>query len=415
MSEKRKKVLILGAGRDQIPIITTANKMGLYVIVVSPQGDYDGLKIADKVFYADVLEKEQILDFAHRECIDGVLSDQLDIAVPTVAYVAEKLGLEGIGYGCSQYFTNKFFMRKLCEEIGIPVQKYKQVNNLVCALQAANEIEFPIVIKPVDSSASKGVFKVDNEAELKEKFELAKMESFSGKVLVEEYIQGEQYLSRGYVHDYKLYLFAFSNRYYFNLTNHFLPNQTIFPAKIEEDLKERMADYQNRIIEKTKPKFGAHGVEWIYNREKDTLYLIETAMRGGGAFISSDLIPQAYGIDLQPYLINASLNQYNEDIFKKPILNRSSAYMFFILPQGRVSMVSGLDHIINIKGVFKSFIKSINVGDTISPLSNKASRFGPILISGENRDEVERTIEEVKRTVRIDVETNSGRQEIIWG
>jgi biotin carboxylase len=249
MAEERKKILILGAGRDQIPIIATAKKMGLFVIVVSPKGDYDGLKIADKVLYANILEKDYILDFAKKEGVDGVISDQLDIAVPTVAYVAEKLGLQGIGYECSQYFINKFLMRKMSEEIDIPVQKYRQVDNAVCGLKAANEIGFPVIIKPVDSTGSKGVFKVDNEAEFKEKFNLSKVESYSGKVLVEEFVKGEQYLSRGYVHDYRLRLFAFSNRYYFDLTKHFLPNQTIFPAIMPKHLKSRMEDYQNRIIE----------------------------------------------------------------------------------------------------------------------------------------------------------------------
>jgi len=52
MNDFRKKILVLGAGRDQVPIIKKAQEMGFYVIAVSPKGDFDGLKIANAVFYA---------------------------------------------------------------------------------------------------------------------------------------------------------------------------------------------------------------------------------------------------------------------------------------------------------------------------------------------------------------------------
>jgi biotin carboxylase len=410
----RKKILILGAGRDQVPIIKKAKDLGLFVIVVSPKGSYDGFSFADKVFYADIKEKDKILEFAKNEGIDGVASDQLDAAVQPVAYIAEKLKLAGIGYDCSQYFTNKLLMRRICQEIGIPVHKYKEAKDLEHGLWAADTIGFPVVIKPVDSSGSRGVLRIDNEEEFKEKFGLTQQESFAGMVLIEEYLNGEQFLTRGYIDNYNLRLFAFANRYYFRLSKLFLPNLTIFPAKIESSVKERMVNYYNRLIEKLKPKFGASGIEWIYNLETDKLHVIEISIRGGGAFIGSDLMPQAYGIDIQPYLINACLNQKYENIFDAHIENRASAYMFFLLPEGRVSYVEGIDQIEKIKGVFKSYVKNIKVGNITDPLVNKGSRIGPILISGETRDEVEETISEIRRRVKVKIETNAGQKDVIW-
>ena len=43
-----KKLMVLGAGYDQVPLIERAKQMGLYVVTVSP-GDYPGMKLADKV------------------------------------------------------------------------------------------------------------------------------------------------------------------------------------------------------------------------------------------------------------------------------------------------------------------------------------------------------------------------------
>ncbi|RXT03678.1 ATP-grasp domain-containing protein [Ammoniphilus sp. CFH 90114] len=414
MIRDKKKILVLGAGRDQLPIINKAKELGLFVIVVSPKGEYDGFKIADKIFYADITEIDEILEFAKSEGVDGVVSDQLDIAVPSIAYITEMLNLPGIGYDCSQYFTNKNLMRNVAEEVGIPIPRYKEVEDLNSGLGVANDIGFPVVIKPVDSAGSKGVFKVDSEDEFREKFKLAKVESFSRKVMVEDFIQGEQYLSRGYVDEYKLRLFAFADRYYFDLPKNFLPNITIFPATVEKNIQMRMVDYHDRLIKKLRPKFGATGSEWIYNRDTDTLYLVEISIRGGGAFISSDLIPEAYGIDLQPYLINASLNQKNSDVFSANIKNRSSAYVFFLLPEGRVCDVSGLNEIESIEGVLKSFVRNIKVGEIIKSINHKGSRIGPILVSGDTRDEVEMTIKEIQSKVTVNVETDCGKKGIIW-
>jgi len=354
------------------------------------------------------------LEFSKSEPISGVISDQLDTAVTSVAYIAEKLNLPGIGFECSQYFTNKFLMRKKCKEIEIPFPEFEKVDSLINGLRAVNAIGFPVVIKPVDSSGSRGVFRIDGEEEFEEKFWLAKNESSSGKVIIEKYIIGAEYFAAGFVDEYKPRLFAFANRNYFNLEKLFIPNMTIFPANVEAGVQKRLEDYHNRLIEKLKPRFGLTSSEWIYNRETDTVYLVEIAIRGGGVFISSDLIPRAYNFDSQAYLINASLNQKNEDIFKADRLNRSSAYICFLLPEGKVSRVSGLDKLKNINGVDKSFVNKIEIGEITKPVTSKGSRLGPILISGNTRKEVERTIKEIRNTVLIEVETSCGRSGVIW-
>ena len=148
--------MIVGAGRDQVPIIKKAQQMGFFTIVVSVSGNYPGFAIADKSYEIDIVQKERVLEIAQVEKICGVVTDQLDAAVPTVAYVAEKMGLPGIGYDCALKFTNKFTMRQICEEIGIPVPKHFQAATLDEAVHCAKELDFPFMIKPVDGGEAKG-------------------------------------------------------------------------------------------------------------------------------------------------------------------------------------------------------------------------------------------------------------------
>ena len=115
-----KKLLILGAGNYQLPLILKAKEMGIYTVVISPDGPYPGLKVADKVYYQDARDEKMALEVAAKEQVDGVTTDQGELFVRAVAFVAENMGLPGIGYENSLIFTNKYLMREKCMEMGIP-------------------------------------------------------------------------------------------------------------------------------------------------------------------------------------------------------------------------------------------------------------------------------------------------------
>ena len=102
-----KKIMILGAGNHQIHLIEQAREMGLFTVVISPEGDYPGLAIADRIYDLDVREQDRIVEIARAEGVCGILSDQGDVFVRPQAYVAEKLGLPGIGYETAKLFTER--------------------------------------------------------------------------------------------------------------------------------------------------------------------------------------------------------------------------------------------------------------------------------------------------------------------
>ena len=91
------KIIILGAGPYQLHLIEQAKALGNYVITITPEGDYPGIKVADKTYYHDAKDEEYALWVAQTENVNGIISDQGDIFVRPVAYVAEKMGLPGNG------------------------------------------------------------------------------------------------------------------------------------------------------------------------------------------------------------------------------------------------------------------------------------------------------------------------------
>ena len=158
-----KKIMIIGAGLNQLPIIQTAKNQGRYVLVVSPQGDYPGIGIADEWLECDIFDIDRIIEYGRERKIDGVLSDQSDMAAPIVAKIAEKLGLVGYGYENALYFTEKTKMRELYRKLGFNVPDFYKVDTYDEYIYAVNQMGYPFVIKPMDAFASRGISLVRGE------------------------------------------------------------------------------------------------------------------------------------------------------------------------------------------------------------------------------------------------------------
>lgn len=410
---KKEKILIIGAGINQLAIIKKAKNLNYYVIVVTPFNNDPGIDIADEVIFEDIFNKEKIYNLVKNMNVCGVISDLSDIITPTVAYLAERLGLPTFGYNNSLYFTNKAKTKEVLRKLNLSSIPNKNTKDINVAIEFANKIKYPIVIKPVDSYSSRGVYKIYNELELKSKFYLAQEVSRAGEVIVEKYINGPQYFSQGFVNNKKLNLFAYSDRYYFNIKDLFIPYTNIFPAKVDLNMKNRIYNYFNTIIDYLKPSFGIVWAEWILDKSTDTLYMVEMAIRGAGACVTTDIIPLAYGIDLENYLIKAATGKDYEINFNE-IQNNAAGFYCFLLPEGIVKKVEGIEDVKKIEGVKITNLPLIREGDIINKWKDKSSRFGPIVVFGKNRYELEIIRNKIINTLNIEVLTEDGIKNIIW-
>ena len=92
---EQQKLLVIGAGIGQVPILEKARERGVHTTAVTLPGNQPGIALADDVFYCDIFDRDRIVEWARTNKITAVTSDQNDLMNPTVAYVAEKLGLPG--------------------------------------------------------------------------------------------------------------------------------------------------------------------------------------------------------------------------------------------------------------------------------------------------------------------------------
>lgn len=406
-----KKIMILGAGIYQVPIIEQAKSMGLYTIVISPQGPYPGLAMADKAYYLDVRAEKDILEIARAEGIVGVLTDQTDIAVRTVAYVAENMGLPGIGYDCSVLFTDKHLMRQKTEELGLPTIKSRTVSDIEDAKAFLSGIEGRAILKPVDNQGSRGVYLIDSMRELEARFYKAMEYSPTGKVIIEQYITGREFEVDSIVVNYDEKTLMYADTDLYDIPNVFASKTRLYPSSADDATISKLLKLNSDVIKGFGLKQGLTHSEYVQDLNGE-IYLIEAAARGGGSFISSHIGQLQSGVNTSEFLVRLALGE----IDKVPDfrMNRCHCgYVTFYLPEGEVVDMDCVEDVKKLPFIEKHSLDDIYLGLKTGSFSDKTAR-NVIILSGKTREELDSNVETVRNSLNIKVRTRTGIEGPIW-
>ena len=190
-----KKLAIIGASYLQQPLVLRAKKMGLYTICFAWAECAVCKDVADKFYPVSIVEKEQILAICRQEQIDGICTIASDVAAPTVAYVAEQMGLVGNSYECALRANNKYLMRKAFSKADVPCPGFVCISkeeNITHHTSNITHFPFPLIVKPSDRSGSLGVMKVEKAEDLLPAIKAAQGYSFKHEAMVEQFIEGRE-------------------------------------------------------------------------------------------------------------------------------------------------------------------------------------------------------------------------------
>ncbi len=402
-----KKLLIIGAGIGQVPLLQKAKSRGIHVTVVSIPGNYPCFELADDVIYMDIYDSDGIVDEARKRGITAVVSDQNDLMIPTVGYVAEKLGLPGNKFDTVMDFCNKNQFRDMCDAAGVPCPKHKSVSKET--IDAPIDMPFPLMVKPADSQSSIGVKKVNNEQELKEALDFAISKSPTSNAIVEEFFQGREVVCEGFTHEGKYYLLQFADRKYFDLPEVLIPSQTLFPSTLNKEYKDRIVECESKLAAYAKPSFAIVHSEYLINEATGEIRVVESALRGGGVYISSDLVPMATGIDINDVLLRKALGEEVDvdKVFEQRKEN-ASAYVCFYLNEGTVCSVKGVEEVKALPFVHEAYINDLQMGQKTGLPTYKGARKGPILVYGSDLEDLERNILTAQNTFHVEVKEGTG-------
>lgn len=408
-----KKIIILGAGEGQIPLIKRAKEANWYTIVVSPKGNYPGFYIADAIRYYDIADKEAILKMAKDENVSAIATDQTDIAVATVQFVAEKMKLPHILCDNIELFRKKSLMRQQCSNYGLSPIPFCVTDDKETALSFFHSLRGEkAIIKPIDSQGSRGVQIVSSSQDLAEAFNDSIHFSPSGAVIIEQYITGQEIEVDTVLKNGEVVCALIGDVYNFDLHNSFSAYIREYPTVLPFDVQEKVLKLNRSILF----AFGfvtgwTHG-EYIYSKSNDTVYLLEIGARGGGNFIGSDIVREMIGVSTDEMAFRTAIGDnsfYNEVSLR----NWFCAYRCFYLPEGEIVSIEITNRILERPFVIAHNLSRLFIGMKTKKNTDKTSRY-TIVIKEASRELLRERIIEVEKNVSIQVKTSSGPQGIIW-
>lgn len=394
----RKKLMILGAGLLQIPLIRSAKELGLEVLVADMNPDAIGFsEDGIKRFVVSTTDTAGILEVARKEKVDGILTAASDVPMPTVAAVCEDLGLHGISKQCALRCTNKAEMRKCLSESGVPIPRFIVVSSVDDAISAGKEFNGKIVVKASDNSGNRGISMVDDGGDingLETAFQYALQNSRDKRVLIEEYMDGEEFSVEGMSINGVYQAVQVTDKItngspYFVEMGHTQPSAQ--PKEILDSIIQVASEAAKALGITDGPSHTE--IKLTSNGPK----IVEVGARLGGGCITSHLVPLSTGVDMVKSAILVSLGE-TPDIHHR--ITKGAAIRFFDSHKGVISKIDNIEMVLSMPGVKEvSFFKTI--GDSVNDLKTGLDRVGYVIAQGENRESAIKNCEAAMEQVKI--------------
>lgn len=386
----------------QVPLIEKIQEMGYQALVVNPDPEAPGIKKAEKVLISDIFDKEKVVSFGKEQHIDAVMSDECDIAMNLVAELGRTFNVPTLDNDTAALYTDKFLMREFSKKHGLRYPEYKFCKTVDDAIALQKEINKPIIIKPLDSNASHGVFKCNNEEDIRKHFEESLSFSRVEKsVLAERFIVGTEFTIDGVKTPHGHYTMAISEKKHF-AHNESIASELLFSHYNPNFDYNKLRATNDAFVMKSNLQFGFTHAEYKY--EDGEFYLIEIAARGGGNMISSCITQYMTGYDTYRYLVEcATGNVHDEDFSLRPeYKERVAVLKFFSTPNGggKVNKVKGLDYLENEPDI-KHYRLNFKIGDTIEDALNDSVRIGFYIVCSENMQKLREVIQNVEEKFKI--------------
>ncbi|MEG2881749.1 MAG: ATP-grasp domain-containing protein [Christensenella sp.] len=301
-----KKIVIIGAGEFQNPLIKKAKEMGYETHVFAWECGDIGEKTADCFYPVSIIEKEQILEQCKKISPAAVVTIASDLAAVTVNYVAGALGLPCNSAECTLCATNKFRMREAFFRAGVSTPSFALIED-ADKLEALQKLQFPLIIKPTDRSGSRGITKVERLSEAREAAYTAIEYSFEKKAIAEEMISGAEYSCECISQNGKHHILSFTKK---ETTGepHFIETGHIEPSDILPENEQAIKDDIISALSALHITTGASHAEFRLS-DAGKARIIEIGARMGGDCIGSHLVPLATGYDFMKMVVEAAAGE----------------------------------------------------------------------------------------------------------
>jgi biotin carboxylase len=296
------KLIVLGLGADQISSLFKARSLGFYLVGLDFNPQAKGVAYVDEFYPVSIKHLSQVENFLKQVTLSdvvGVIAFGVDIP-SIVARVADHYAVNyTVPYASAKLSEDKHLSKQLMLELGIPIPAFLGATESEIAQELEMKLGYPLVVKPVDNSAARGISLVQSSAELQQALDVALEHSVQKKLIVETYLSGPQISSESLVVEGQVVHVGFADRNYAGMER-FLPNiiedgGDLPSSFMTEALQTQLTDYWEKLAERLAIKNGIIKGDLVIHQGK--LYVIEFALRMSGGHFASTEIPACYGID----------------------------------------------------------------------------------------------------------------------
>ena len=375
MVNNQKTVIIIGAGREQVPAYLAARKMGLKIISTDIDENAPGFRYADHKLLVSTREVEQTFQTVKKFCksekirVNGVFTVANDVPM-TVAKIADYYALPGLSIESTKLLSDKILMKERFVSANVKTPPFRKVRHIIDIEEFSKDNGFPLVLKPVDGRGSKGVVFLRNLSDAKELFLVPQSLSKKNYLIVEKYIKGPQLSVESVYVNKKYYPVAFADRNYSlekNSHPFFFEDGGDIPSFVNLEQQQKI----NQLVEKASRSLG---IAWGTVKadiviDKEEPQIIELAGRLSGGEFSTFSIPHVYGVDLVGIVIRLSLgmNISINEVQKDAVQSFSNRFVYS-LHNGKIKKFKFPERLG--ENIYTS--KFLNEGDKITGISSGA-------------------------------------------
>ena len=372
-----KRLVIIGASYLQLPLILKAKQMGLETHVFAWECGDIGEKEADYFHPISIIEKERILDECRKINPDGIVSIASDVAVLTVSFIADNLGLIGNDVKSSVISTNKYLMKQAFVRNNIPCARAVLTDGI--SPVDLSDLKYPLIVKPTDRSGSRGVMRIDSDTEdIMSYVRNAVDLSFEKKAVVEEFIEGNEYSVECISYEGEHTLLAVTRKFTTDAPN-YIETAHIEPSGLDPDMVMKVERTVKAALDALEIKYGASHSEIRIN-DKGEVFVIEVGARMGGDMIGSTLVRLSTGYDFVKAVIDVSLGNKPEVFGEKM---RTNAAIRFILDSEDVKVYDRL-----LKDDPEMIVEASVEREVTGNVTDSSTRKGYFIIASDDRKKI---------------------------
>jgi biotin carboxylase len=382
-NKNQKKVLVIGAAESCLGIIKAIKRLGYKSIVVGSNKDMPGASIADYYCLANDGDVEAVVTFCSQVGVDAIVPTPVDRTLLWMANVAERFNLIFLSVAAVENFRNKHRMKLCLQNAGISCARGILMSKEDFSSLQLKDFSFPLIVKPIDAYASRGVLKVENLIELEMYIDEASSFSSNGQVVIEEFIDGREFNAEGVCFNgvVEIYAIVEKIRDPFPRTvemGHIVPPDI---SMLEENI---IIDTITKGVIALGMENGSFNAEIKIHDNKG--FVIEINGRLAGDFIISHLLKPTTGQDMEEATVNIALGLKPPKALRKYL--RHGLIRFFNLPAGRkIKEIKDFSHLQENPDIIWAHL-FFKKDDTIPEVLHMGHRSGFVIVTANNRSEL---------------------------